>query len=329
MKNDLNILVIGGGIAGVQVALEIVNTTNNVTFFSGSSKFPGSSLKAGASLVPIKITPKGIRYADIDVYQKVVHRYHFLEEKLNESFLYPKTLCIYDKNRGDVKIGQSEYLEYSGAYFLNVRQLLDRSIQYLSDKCQIDPNVFNYSELSLLTDGVLYRDVFYDKVIFCEGFYVNDNPYFKNLPLTPNWGLALIMTIDGLGSGFMYHHQKRLLPIENNQWWYGAEHIWNPITPSELDDWVDLQKAYLDLWLDGRNCAIQEVICQPRPTTPGQFPYIGQHPQWPQLYIFNGLGSKGMQISAQYVESFVEYALGVKSIIEGYDTKKFQSLLNK
>ena len=51
-----------------------------------------------------------------------------------------------------------------------------------------------------------------------------------------------------------------------------------------------------------------------RPATFDRRPFIGIHPQYPQLAIFNGLGTKGVSLAPYFAKIFVEHLLLQKEL---------------
>lgn len=330
MTDDIRILVVGGGIASVHVVMTLMQHTKNITFYSHSISSPhNSSLKAGASIVPIKMTKKGISRIDDSIFLKIINSYTALEKRLGQSFLYKKPLKIFNSDDNNPEINCANFQIIDDAYFLNIRALLQSAHHFFRDNLTVIYELFDSQQLITKDDKVEYLGAYYDKVIFCEGVFMRENPFFSKLELTDNWGLALRLKIKNLDHDTIYHYKKRLLPIEENEWWYGAEHIWEEPSKEYVSRWADAELNNLKQSIGHSNINILEIICQQRPTTPGQFPYIGRHPNYPQLFVMNGLGSKGMQISARYVDAFVDYILGKTNDMVDYDNKKFQSLFYK
>ena len=59
---------------------------------------------------------------------------------------------------------------------------------------------------------------------------------------------------------------------------------------------------------------VQEQWVGIRPATFDRRPLIGLHPQYPQLGIFNGLGTKGVSLAPYLAETFVEHLLSRKPL---------------
>jgi glycine/D-amino acid oxidase-like deaminating enzyme len=60
-----------------------------------------------------------------------------------------------------------------------------------------------------------------------------------------------------------------------------------------------------------------------RPSSIDRRPIIGKHPEHPQLYIFNGLGAKGVMLAPYFTENFVHCYLQKQTLPAEVDVKRF------
>ena len=61
-----------------------------------------------------------------------------------------------------------------------------------------------------------------------------------------------------------------------------------------------------------------------RPTVKDRRPFIGQHPQFPVLGIFNGFGTKGASLVPFFAEQFVDNLLNGKPLEKEVDIRRFR-----
>ena len=60
-----------------------------------------------------------------------------------------------------------------------------------------------------------------------------------------------------------------------------------------------------------------------RPSSIDRRPIIGAHPQHKNLFIFNGLGTKGVMLAPYFAKNFVNFYLEKESIHEEVNVKRF------
>jgi glycine/D-amino acid oxidase-like deaminating enzyme len=101
-----------------------------------------------------------------------------------------------------------------------------------------------------------------------------------------------MLDIPGLPEDAIYHRKLRLVPKGDHQFWCGSNYQWDfeNILPDE--NWRKESEAELKSWLKIPSEIKNHIVAQ-RPTTAGQIPIVGIHPEYTALAIFNGLGTRG------------------------------------
>ncbi len=136
----------------------------------------------------------------------------------------------------------------------------------------------------------------YDRIVFCEGWRVCFNPLFSFLPPGGSKGEVLIVRTEAPPLKCMFKHRVFLVPRADGTYWIGAtnQHPFSDDspTPSARQFLIDRLEEVLRVpyTLFRQEAAV-------RPTVRDRRPVIGQHPQQPTRYIFNGLGTKGASIA--------------------------------
>ncbi len=184
---------------------------------------------------------------------------------------------------------------------------------------------FLHSELKPGTTGWQYRGLHADKVIFCEGAAMQDNPWFKNLPLKPAKGETLLCHSPTLRlPQKLYHHKKWFLPYPDGNFRIGATY-----------DESDLSDAPTQAKKDELLTAAHEALKKPhqvdvsahlagiRPGTLDSRPIIGAHPNDIGLYLINGLGSKGASTAPAMTQQLTEHILKKSPINDEVNLTRF------
>ena len=135
-----------------------------------------------------------------------------------------------------------------------------------------------------------------DRIVFCEGWRARHNPWFSYLPHGGNKGEVLIVETDAPPLELMFKHRVFLVPIGGNRYWVGAT------SAHGLDDPLPTPR--------GRSYLLErlgELLRVPfrvvdhraavRPTVRDRRMLIGRHPVREDLFIFNGLGTKGASLA--------------------------------
>lgn len=127
-------------------------------------------------------------------------------------------------------------------------------------------------------------------VIFCEGFAVN--PWFPAMKFNAVKGEILTLRIPGLTEDRIVNHGVWLMPVGGDVFRTGSTYDRESLdcvpTARGRDEIVSRLRQFLRLPFE-----VIDHTAAVRPVTVDQRPVVGVHPEFPQLAILNGLGSKG------------------------------------
>lgn len=162
----------------------------------------------------------------------------------------------------------------------------------------------------------------YDRIVFCEGWQATANPYFPNAPFRVSKGEALIIrfpddsdpvvvggNIDGLtGSQTinitptptdMLKKTMLLVPMGDGTFWVGSTYRWHfkDTLPSAEG------REYILGYLHEMFAAPFEIVDHVagiRPTMIDRRPVVERSKVNPNIFIFNGLGTKGALLAPYF-----------------------------
>ena len=170
-----------------------------------------------------------------------------------------------------------------------------------------------------------YKGRDYSAIYFCEGWAATKNPWFNALPWIPTWGdLLLIKPKTNLSSTEIIYKNGFLCPTpKSGTFLAGSSYIWN-LSPEETKKGVEQVKEKIKNII-GPNFETLEHRFGIRPAVTDRRPIIGLHPEHKNMYIFNGMGTRGFLLAP---------ALGMLLINktptpEETSIKRFSSLLSK
>ena len=308
-------LIIGQGIAGTLLSYELINQGKKVLVIDKFNPTK-SSLVAGAVLNPMSgkhwaPSPRAAVFIP-----KAIQTYRSIEEILNTSILTETRLNVFhESNEKRIQFEQQrkafpsffeEHVDLkniffkndfgcgviNGLYQIHAEILLKQWRLYLESRNAFIEGEFEFGEIEFLPEEIRYRNISTSKIIFCIGAEAVSSPYFQCLPFTKNRGEALIVSIPDLPEDAIYHKHLRLIPKGNGLFWCGSNYIWNfeNLKPDEI--WKANAIKELKQWLQLPFSVKDHIVAQ-RPTTEGQVPIVGMHPQINNVAIFNGLGTRG------------------------------------
>lgn len=187
--------------------------------------------------------------------------------------------------------------------------LISQFRNFLIKENRLIEEVFDFEQLVIEESSVHYKNITAHKIIFCDGAKAKENPYFNYLPFHGDKGEALLIRIPDAGFEKILKQQIFIVPLGTaDLYWVGA--TYNPRFDNNLPSKEG--KTYLLKHLQNLLTVPFEVIdhlAAIRPTVRDRRPFLGMHPQFPQLGIFNGLGTKGASLGPFWANHFVDYLL--------------------
>ena len=160
-------------------------------------------------------------------------------------------------------------------------------------------DVFEINDLRINDDGVVWKNISAEKIIFCDGVHSMENPYFKALPFTPNKGEALIVAIEGLPAENIYKNNIAIVPWKDNLFWVGSSFEWKYESSNPSSAFREKMIASLDSILKLPYEVVDHLVGI-RPANTERRPFVGLHPTHPQLAICNGMGTKGCSLAPYF-----------------------------
>jgi len=328
------IIVVGAGIAGSLLALELLERGCEVTLFDDPDR-TGSSHIAAGMINPIT-GRKFVKSWNIDgLLQYVKEVYFRIESKYDKRILHPVKLLRAIKNTGmlndwSARLSDPDYQQYidkrsdilrpSGikkdyldytlikdAYRVDFGSIIDLAkttygINFRSEK-------FDYDKMHLdLIDMVDYEGQLYDDIIFCEGNGVRHNDHWNWLPFVPARGERFIIHAPDLKLDQVFNDGKLIIPLQDDKYWVGSNYDWDILEPIVTSDGFEELKEYLDATISVPYTVL-EHDGHVRPATYNRRPFVGSYQALDNCHILNGLGAKGASLAPFCVTQLINHIL--------------------
>lgn len=345
MKVDY--IVVGLGLAGLAFIEELIKADKSFIVFEDDSQT--SSLVAGGVYNPVilkRFTPVWNAQEQLKI---ALPFYKSIEEKLNitidEKFIIKKSFkSIEDQNTWFEACDKPKLIDYldpkldtqsyhgviadfnfgnvNGTGRIDTKKLVESYRSYLEEEGAIRFENFDHQELNLDEEIIKYKDVEVSRIVFCEGFGIKKNPYFKYLPLNEAKGELLTIHAPELNIDFLLKSTLFVMPIGNNNYKVGATFNWIDKTsnPSEegREELVEKLKKVITV-----PYTIVSQSAGIRPTVAGRRPLVGTHPKHKQLVVLNGLGTRGVMIAPTVAKNLFNHLEKGASLDQEIDIKRF------
>jgi glycine/D-amino acid oxidase-like deaminating enzyme len=193
-------------------------------------------------------------------------------------------------------------------WLVNLENLLHYWRQNLIEKKAFVEDVFDFKKLDNKADHIVYDKYTANKIIFCEGAKGQENPYFKQLPFAPNKGEALLVKINDLDNRYIYKKAVSIVPWKNAVFWVGSNYEWDNYNDDPSPSFKEKTITALNEWLTIPYEVIDH-IAGIRPANTQRRPFIGMHPVFKNIGIFNGMGTKGCSLAPYFAEQMTKHIL--------------------
>lgn len=167
--------------------------------------------------------------------------------------------------------------------------------EFLKTKNSIVEEEFNFDALQT-AETITYKNFRAKKIVFAEGFGMHQNPFFKMLPLDGNKGELLTIYAPELKINFAINAGSMIIPLGNDSYRVGTTYHFTDKTT------VTTEVAKTEI-LSGLkkliNCPFEVIAHHAgiRPTVLDRKPLLGKHKDFENIYILNGLGTRGVMLA--------------------------------
>jgi glycine/D-amino acid oxidase-like deaminating enzyme len=217
---------------------------------------------------------------------------------------------------GGLELKNAGYVDLP-AFINSVRLLLKKKGCYLENK-------FDEDQLIIENESVTYASITSKKVIICNGDQSAKSKLFGWLPFSLVKGEILEIAVPKLPA-VIYNRGVFILPKGDNICRVGATYDQNDLTLEATDK----GKRALIEKLNGVYRSKYHVVNQVagiRPASKDRRPFIGIHPKYPTVGIFNGLGAKGVSLAPYFSRQFVELLENNVELDNEVDINRYKSI---
>ncbi len=208
--------------------------------------------------------------------------------------------------------------------YLDIPSFLAASRAKLINLDAYEESGFDEDHLQVTPDGFSYEGKKFKKCIFCNGLVANETKYFGWLPFSPVKGELLIgKTSKSISK--IYNRGVFILSAGEGKIKVGATY------KNSFSDQEPTREGKMELLdklaqLTKEKFEPTDSLAGIRPATKDRRPFIGKHPEYEHIYMFNGFGSKGVSLIPYFTKHFIEYLNGKTSLNKDVDIERYADL---
>ncbi len=315
------ILIVGHGLAGSLMAWELQQAGIDFMVMH-APKTHRSSDVAGGLFNPLMFRKLRLSRMVQDLWPVMQSTYAAIEKHYNVKLLHHilAAKMVYDKEISEWEQGQKKmtapYIHalkkgislrglqktpalgfISSSGYLDIAKWLEISRIGLTERDQYMEDDLVYTKLEFINDKIIINNTIEArKIIFCEGAAVNNNPWFQADWFTPNKGELLEIRAPGLDDRYIVRDDVFILPLGHQRYKVGATYSHDPVDNLPSQEGRNELKAKLDKMISV-SYEILGHFAGVRPAIKDRMPVLGPHVDRYNLFIFNGLGSRGVVLA--------------------------------
>jgi glycine/D-amino acid oxidase-like deaminating enzyme len=338
-------IIVGQGLAGSLLAHQLIKLNQQVLVIDDGNVHSSSRIAAGM-FTPISGKRMVKSWMVDSLYPEVIATYKELENLLGAQFLNDMNIQMSFasiKEQNDFysslndKINKyviTETTPHQGIHapfgaveithsgWLNTLLFTEAFKKYLTNLNSFLQEQFDFSALTYYNQKWHYKNHTANSVVFCQGYQNKNNPYFKHIPVIDNKGDVFKIKTTALNNQKIYKRGAYAVNLFDDVFKVGATYKWdNDDTTPTPQGYAEL-KDKTDVLIDGSYEVLEHVVGI-RPTTKDRRPILGKHEQEQNMYLFNGLGSKGVLIAPYFSKIMADFILNNTVIDNEISTNRF------
>ena len=161
-------------------------------------------------------------------------------------------------------------------------------------------------------------------LVCCEGYRMQANPWFRELPLQPDKGELLRLRSSRTLCRHIVNGAHWMVPLGDGGYRFGATHEHHRIdcTPT-AEGRQQLLEGLERLLEDTGGIEVTGQAAGVRPATSDRQPLLGTHRAHPRLHLFNGFGARGALSIPWYSERMGDWLLDHRPLPAGADIARY------
>jgi len=361
LSKSVDYIIVGQGIAGSSLAYALLQAGHSVMVLAHPER-PGASHLAAGLFNPITGRKMTLTWQAHTLFEQLVPFYQGIEAFTGQRFFYPRPifrpfLTTEEQNDWMGRSADPAYAPFvqkvhtqpflpqaahnphgglllKGCGYVFVPHLLAAMRTRLQALQSWQAHNFEPGQVTFQGSHVMYQNIKARGLVLCTGRWQHLAPFFGWLPFQPVKGEVLTVQAP-LSTEVLLNRGVYMVPMAapqnatSNQATFrvGATYNWRQPDsgPTESGRAEIEQKLQALVKVP---YTVLEHHAGVRPATKDRKPLVGPHPEKPRLFVFNGLGTKGISMAPWLATQLVNFMESGTKIAASVDVNRYISLYN-
>ena len=315
MNKKYDYIIIGQGLAGSALAWRLY--FNNKSFIILDSETKISASKAALGIYNPITGRKNIKTWNADILFKELENFYMkVEKSLNTKILYRKNIFRpfnnnRDLNDWNIRLGNEKYKKYlkeindngittKGSGYLDVKKYLQETKKYFKRMGRYKVHKLNNKELLKENNNINIDGYDFNKIVMCIGINQKKLNFFSEVQLTPVAGNS-IKAESKFFSENILNKRISIFNVTKNEIYAGSTY-----NNGDINEGINSLKNQINKIIN-KDFKILKSYFGIRPASKDRRPIVGKHKTINNLFIINGLGSKGVSQSPYCSKQLFDY----------------------
>jgi len=340
-EQSVDVLVVGGGLAASILTWKLLQQGVRTHMVFDPNIASASHVAAGL-INPVTGQRLVLQANAKELLTRCRTFYQALEAHFHTSFFFEKPMLRYLRHDKEVAAWEKrqanpdydDYLEATDdphvilqhqTAYLDTKALLGCLHDTFECRGMLSHARLHYNDIDDQFSCIRWQNISAQRIVFCEGWRGQNNPWFQCLPFQPAKGEILDLKTSSKLPEYIINHGRWLLATHNGCLRFGATYDTllplNESTTCHAKEVLLTDLKHMPIMLEDVKVIRQQAGV--RPNTLDKQPFLGFHSAHPNIGILNGFGSKGSMLIPYYTDVFVEHMQQQKTLPEHVDIRRF------
>ncbi len=336
-----DVLIIGAGLAGSLLAWRLMQAGKSVHILHNPKLTSASRVAAGlinpvtGQRLVLQENIENLLPAAHTLYQQLAEQFHtqfFFKKDMLRSLQHDKAKLAWKKRQLDSPYqhylweipSKPDVIKQSQTGYLDTNALLNALHGYFQQHDCLTEGDAQQHDMHIRQEDIQWQHITASTVVFCQGWREINGKLFSFLPFQPAKGEILHLSTPNKLPEHIINQGKWLLPLNDGNFKIGATYQSNTSNEQTTEEAKkELLTALKSMPIEQQNITLTHHQAGIRPNTLDKQPFLGMHPKYKNIAIFNGFGSKGSLLVPWYSQSMCEHLIHATALPSHADIKRF------